>query len=95
MITFLHLNKKDKEIWLPKLFDLLYDNMREIAPNELTYEQKKEQWFANVSPAIEKPARQIIMCFADNNLVGYIQYYINDKLLMVEELQLKKNIIAH
>lgn len=90
MITFIYLNKNEKDIFLPKLFDLLYDNMHEIAPTELSYEHEKKQWFDNVSPALDKPARQIIMCFADNKLVGYIQYYINNKLLMIEELQLKK-----
>lgn len=90
MITLSYLNKNEKDIFLPKLFDLLYENMREIIPNELTYEQEKAQWLGNVSPALDKPARQIIMCFADDELVGYIQYYISSKLLMVEELQLKK-----
>ncbi len=90
MITLSYLNKNEKEKILPKLFDLLYDNMREIAPNELTYEQEKKQWLGNVSPALDKSARQIVICFIDDKLVGYIQYYINAKLLMVEELQLKK-----
>ena len=95
MTTFTYLNKNEKEKFLPKLFDLLYDNMREIAPTDLTYEQEKTQWLGNVFPALDKPARQIIMCYADEELIGYIQYYINGKLLMIEELQLKKNITAH
>ncbi len=90
MTAFTYLNKNEKEKILPKLFDLLYDNMREIAPSELSYELEKKQWLNNVSPALDKPARQIIMCFADEELIGYIQYYINSKLLMIEELQLKK-----
>lgn len=90
MITFTNLNKKEKDIFLPKLFDLLYDNMHDIAPTNLSYEQEKEQWLSNVFPAIDKPARQIIMCYADGELIGYIQYYIRGKLLMIEELQLKK-----
>ena len=90
MITFTYLNKNEKEIFLPKLFDLLYDNMSEIAPANSTYEHQKKQWLGNVSPALDKSARQIIMCYADDELIGYIQYYINDKLIMVEELQLKK-----
>ena len=90
MITFTYLNKNKKEKILPELFDLLYDNMSEIAPTNLTYEKEQEQWLGNVSPALDKPARQIIMCYADEELIGYIQYYINGKLLMIEELQLKK-----
>ena len=41
MITFTYLNKNEKEKILPELFDLLYDNMSEIAPTNLTYEQEK------------------------------------------------------
>lgn len=90
MITFTYLDKNIKEKVLPKLFDLFYENMRRITPTDLTYEQEKAHWLGNVSPALDKSARQIIMCFADNRLIGYIQYYISDKLLMIEELQLKK-----
>ncbi len=90
MITFTYLNKNEKEKILPMLFDLLYDNMSEIAPTNLAYEQEKAQWFDNISPALGKTARQVIMCFTDEKLIGYIQYYINGKLLMVEELQLKQ-----
>ena len=41
MILFSWLNKQEKALWLPKLFDLLYDNMSVIAPSGLTYEQVK------------------------------------------------------
>ena len=90
MITLSNLNKNNKEIWLPRLFDLLYENMNEIILSNSEYEQEKEQWFTNVTPALDKPTRQITMCFDDNELIGYIQYYINNKLLMIEELQLNK-----
>lgn len=90
MIMFFYLKKQEKELWLPKLFDLLYDNMCAIAPSGLTYEQEKEQWLANVSPALEKAPRQIVLCFVNNELAGYIQYYTRKQLLMVEEIQLKK-----
>lgn len=90
MITFTYLNKNEKEKFLPKLFDLLYENMRGITPTDLTYKHEKKHWLGNVSPAIDKSARQIIMCYADEELIGYIQYYVSNKLLMIEELQLKK-----
>ncbi|MBQ8621658.1 MAG: hypothetical protein IJ422_05030 [Oscillospiraceae bacterium] len=90
MILFSWLNKQEKALWLPKLFDLLYDNMSTIAPSGLTYEQEKEQWLANVDPALDKAPRQIILCFVNHDLAGYIQYYTQEKLLMIEEMQLKK-----
>lgn len=87
---FLFLNKKEKDTWLPKLFDLLYENMQTIAPSEFPYEEEKAQWLAKVSPALSKEPRQIIMCLIDGELAGYIQYYIRERMLMVEEIQLKK-----
>ncbi len=90
LITFACLDKNQKAHWLPKLFDLFYENMQEIAPSSLTYEQEKQQWISEVSPALEKAPRQIILCLVDDTLAGYVQYYTNQKLLMIEEIQIKK-----
>ena len=90
MLRFEFLNKQEKEYWLPKLFDLLYDNMASIAPSELPYEEEKRQWLEAVSPALEKAPRQIILCFADGKIAGFVQFYIRQKLLMVEEVQVAK-----
>lgn len=89
MVTFSFLNKAEKDAWLPRLFDLLYDNMKHIAPSELSYEQEKAAFRANVSPALDRPQRQILLCFADGDLAGYVQYYVREKMLMVEEIQLR------
>ena len=90
MLTFTFLNKQEKETWLPRLFDLLYENMQSIAPSDLSYDAEKQQFMANVSPALEKAPRQIILCFSDGDLAGYVQYYTRGDMLMVEEVQLKK-----
>ncbi len=90
MLCFTYLNKQEKEYWLPQLFDLLYDNMRLIAPGELPYDEEKQLWLSNVSPALEKGPRQILLCFADGELAGFLQFYTRGDLLMVEEVQLKK-----
>lgn len=90
MITFTFLNKNEKDIWLPQLFDLFYENMQTIAPGVLPYETEKQQWLSNVSPALDKDPRRIILCFADDVLAGYVQYYTNRHLLMIEEIQICK-----
>ena len=90
MLTFTFLDKTQKEQWLPKLFELLYANMHTIAPGDLTYEQEKQQWTENVSPALEKEPRKVILCLDDDDLVGYVQYYTNGSLLMIEEIQIAK-----
>ena len=91
MIQFSYMDKSEKDIWLPQLFDLLYLNMQNIAPSGMSYEEEREEWLSNVSPAIDKAPRQIIMCFDGAELAGYIQYYTRDDMLMVEEIQLAPN----
>lgn len=90
MFRFEFLNKQEKEVWLPRLFDLLYENMQSIAPNGLSRGEEKRQWLAAVSPALEKAPRQIILCFEDGEIAGFAQFYTRDDLLMVEEVQIAK-----
>ena len=87
-MTYALLNKVEKAIWLPKLFDLYYSNMSRIAPSGLNYDKEREQWLSAVSPALDKAPRQILLCCEDGKLAGYIQYYTRGDLLMIEELQL-------
>ena len=90
MLQFSLLNKQDKMRWLPELFDLLYENMCDVAPSDLSRECEKALWLEQVSPALDKAPRQILLCFADRELAGYLQHYIRGDVLMVEELQLKR-----
>ena len=83
------LDKSEKDNLLPELFDLYYNNMSQIAPSELCHEAEQIQWLAAVSPALEKAPRQILLCRNGNDILGYIQYYTRDDLLMIEELQLR------
>lgn len=83
------LDKSEKDNLLPELFDLYYNNMSQIAPSGLCYEAEQIQWPAAVSPALEKAPRQILLCRNGNDILGYIQYYTRDDLLMIEELQLR------
>lgn len=89
MIRFL--NKESDLHLMEQLFDLLYVNMLPIAPSGLTYEKEKQQWMSEVVPAMAKAPRQIVLMYDGDTLVGYLQYYINSGLFMVEELQLRKD----
>lgn len=86
MLCFSHLDKSQKDSLLPELFAILEENTILYAPGEMDY----AQWFSNVSPALEKASRQILLCRADGILSGFLQYYTRRELLMIEELQLKK-----
>ena len=91
MIRFLD---KEKELHLlEQLFDLLYENMHTISSG-LPYEEEKQQWLCEVGPALAKPPRQIVLMYHADTLVGYLQYYINKGLFMVEEIQLRKDCRA-
>jgi hypothetical protein len=89
-MTFSFLNKNEKSIWLPLLFQMFYENMREIAPTGLPCEEEKREWLGNVAPALDKEPRQIILCLDGDILAGYIQYYTRENLLMIEEVQIRK-----
>ena len=88
MIICRYMHKAEKDRCLPLLFDLYYGNMQHIAPSGKPYEEERTCWLSEVSPALEKAPRQVILCLADDQLIGYIQYYTRDKLLMVEEFQI-------
>lgn len=91
MISICFLDKGEKAQWLPRMFDLLYENMQEIAPSGLEYETERAEFLANVSPALEKAPRQVLLALEDGDLVGYVQYYTRQELLMVEEVQIRKD----
>lgn len=90
MLTFKYIDKSKKELLLPMLFDILYENMKDIAPSGLSYDEEKKLWLSNVSPAIDKAPRQIIMCCDSDVLAGFVQYYTDKERLVIEEVQLTK-----
>ena len=90
MIEFIELNKSEKSSFLPLLFDIFYNNTIELAPSEKSYELQRDEWLSEVSPALDKEPRKVILCYSDGELAGFLMYYTRGELLMVEELQLKK-----
>lgn len=85
------LDKSEKDKWLPKLFELYYSNMSEIAPSGLSFEEERKLWLSEVSPALDKAPRQVLLCTDGDKLLGYIQYYTRNDLIMLEELQIRKD----
>jgi hypothetical protein len=92
MIRFL--DKEREMALLPQLFDLLYENMKEIAPTELDYELEKAHWLSCVEPALAKDPRKIVLIFAGPELAGFMQYYVNAGIFMVEEVQIRRDYQA-
>lgn len=91
MITkFKKLNKSKKDDILPVLFDIYHGNMSRICPSVKPYDVEREEWISEVSPALDKNPRQIILMYQNDDLAGFFMYYTRGDLLMVEELQLKE-----
>ena len=88
MFTFVYLDKSKKDAILPILFDVFHANMGEIAPSELSLEDEKKEFVCEISQALEKEPRKIILSYCKDELVGFLMYYTNQNLLMIEELQL-------
>ena len=90
MIEFKYLNKTEKNTFLPLLFDIFYNNTIELAPSEKSYELQRDEWLSEVSPALDKEPRQVILCYCDGELAGFLMYYVREDMLMIEEVQLKE-----
>ncbi len=90
-ISFRYLSKPPSPEILEEIFTILAANMRTIAPTGLTYEEDKAQWLSCVPPALEKDARQIILIYDRDELIGFFQYYItaDHSVFMMEEIQFK------
>jgi RimJ/RimL family protein N-acetyltransferase len=90
-ISFHYLQKPPSSALLDEIFDILAANMRVIAPTGLSYEEDKAQWLSCVPPALEKEARQILLIYDRDELVGFFQYYVtaDQSIFMMEEIQFK------
>ena len=90
-ISFRYLQKPPTPDILDEIFDILATNMRVIAPTGMTYEEDKAQWLSCVPPALEKDARQILLIYDRDELIGFFQYYVtaDHTTFMMEEIQFK------
>ena len=91
-VVFRYLPKPPSSALLDEIFGILATNMRVIAPTGLTYEEDRAQWMACVPPALTKDARQMVLIYAGDELVGFFQYYVtaDHAVFMMEEIQFKE-----
>lgn len=83
------LDKAKADSVLPKLFAILHANMSRIAPTGNSYDEDLSFWISCVAPALEKEPRQIVLLKDDEMIAGYFQYYVNDGVFMMEEIQFR------
>ena len=85
-IIFEHHFKDIPQEQIPRMFDILAENMRIIAPTGDSYEEDRKIWLADAVPAFE----HVILIFDDDRLAGYFQYRLQDNTLRMDEIQFAK-----
>ena len=90
MTELFYMDPREKDIWLPRMFSLYHDNMSRIAPSGLPFDEERETFLRELSPALDKAPRRVLLAACGGQLLGYIQYYTRGTLLMVEEVQVDR-----
>ena len=88
-IIFEHLNKNDFPDISSVIFNILADNMEQIAPTGNSREDDFNCWYDGVSDGLKREERQIILIKDSECIIGFFQYYTNADTFMMEEIQLK------
>lgn len=89
MVSVSFLDKEQFPTLAPEIFSLLDRNMRTILPDRLPYAEEYRLWYEAVRDGLQRPPRQIILVRnQEKKLLGFVQYYANDRVLMLEEVQL-------
>lgn len=88
-ITFEYLNKNDFPDISSVIFNILADNMEQIAPTGNSREDDFNCWYDGVSDGLKREKRQIVLIKDADSIIGFFQYYTNDDTFMMEEIQLK------
>ncbi len=83
-------DKRELETTLPVLFSILYDNMQCILPSVKSYDEEYADWFSSVFPAMQKAPRQIVLMYNSECIIGFFQYFVNNRRFRMEEIQLAK-----
>ena len=91
-LTFAYVDKSELSELMPRLFEILHDNMDEIAPTGRSYEEDYREWYGNVYPAMQKAPRQMATMRDGERLIGFFQYYVNEGRFVMEEIQLQREM---
>ena len=81
------LDKSHKDSVLPLLFAIMHANMSKIAPTGNSYEEDLSFWLSCVSHELEKEPRRILLLYDGEEIAGFFQYFVNNGLFMMEEIQ--------
>ena len=88
MFDIILMEKANSAHILPRLFQVLSVNMTGIAPTGNTPEQDYQIWTAAIHPLLECQERQILLIKQTDSIIGYFQYFIDDQVFKMEEIQI-------
>lgn len=88
-ITFEILDKSEFVKHSETIFKILSTNMNKILPTGDELSENYNFWFKVMKEAIEKPSRNICLVF-EKDVIGFLQYYTNGSLFMIEEMQISE-----
>lgn len=91
MADFKYLEKNDFEKYAPVLFEILADNMTQIAPTGSTREEDFALWYAFAKESFCEKGRSVVLVFetGTQNVIGYFQYSVCGDTFLMEEIELK------
>ena len=87
---FKQMRIEDIPMFADKLFSILANNMRVIAPTGNSYDEDYKIWLEYSEPAWREERNSVILIFCEENLCGYFQYSINGMTFRMEEIQFKQ-----
>ena len=88
MLHLTVLDKGEKEILLRELSAVFHLNMAVFLEGGDS-EQAQNHWIREVSDALTKENRQILLCAAGQTLAGFLMYYVRGDMVMIEEIQIR------
>jgi len=75
---------------LPRMFTIISQNMREIAPTGSTLEEDRASWTQAMHEELHHPDQHWIFIFSGEELAGYTLYRIVGDTLHMDEIQVAK-----
>ena len=90
MVEFCYLARNEFNKYASMLFSVLYDNMNKIAPTGNCREEDFRCWSEAVTEGLRSKKRHIVIISHKDSqeVIGFFQYYTNECIFMMEEIQI-------
>jgi len=72
------------------MFEIISQNMREIAPTGNTLEEDRVLWEQAMQEELRNPDKHWVLAFSGETLAGYVLYRIAEGVLRMDEIQIAK-----